>query len=279
MSQLATARRQLSSIKSLIRQEKFLSAVQTLRDAVITVFREPLMKAEKEEFERLISDASYHIVCDPHVRKAAALELKYVPGKEREFLDGLNMLLETFDGQFQDEARESARLLEEKRRQELERGQQKLDAGQVDAARAVFSILARENQENYELRVDIGERFLRAGEYEDAVQYLGEALEGMPGAAHIYNSLAVAQRRMGRYADAEQSYIKAAPGRIQGFPSLLQYGTPVCGLEKMGQGGKGRPGRPAVGSRFRGSAKTHGVRRKNERQRSVGAFCSEGNAD
>lgn len=136
MSQLATARRQLSSIKSLIRQEKFLSAVQTLRDAVITVFREPLMKAEKEEFERLISDASYHIVCDPHVRKAAALELKYVPGKEREFLDGLNMLLETFDGQFQDEARESARLLEEKRRQELERGQQKLDAGQVDAARA-----------------------------------------------------------------------------------------------------------------------------------------------
>ena len=212
MSQLATARRQLSSIKSLIRQEKFLSAVQTLRDAVITVFREPLMKAEKEEFERLISDASYHIVCDPHVRKAAALELKYVPGKEREFLDGLNMLLETFDGQFQDEARESARLLEEKRRQELERGQQKLDAGQVDAARAVFSILARENQENYELRVDIGERFLRAREYEDAVQYLGEALEGMPGAAHIYNSLAVAQRRMGRYADAEQSYIKAAQG-------------------------------------------------------------------
>lgn len=149
---------------------------------MITVFREPLMKAEKEEFERLISDASYHIVCDPHVRKAAALELKYVPGKEREFLDGLNMLLETFDGQFQDEARESARLLEEKRRQELERGQQKLDAGQVDAARAVFSILARENQENYELRVDIGERFLRAGEYEDAVQYLGEALEGMPRA-------------------------------------------------------------------------------------------------
>ena len=51
MSQLATARRQLSSIKSLIRQEKFLSAVQTLRDAVITVFREPLMKAEKEEFD------------------------------------------------------------------------------------------------------------------------------------------------------------------------------------------------------------------------------------
>ena len=76
----------------------------------------------------------------------------------------------------------------------------------------MFSILARENQENYELRVDIGERFLRAGEYEDAVQYLGEALEGMPGAAHIYNSLAVAQRRMGRYADAEQSYIKAAQG-------------------------------------------------------------------
>ena len=99
MSQLATARRQLNSIKSLIRQEKFLSAVQTLREAVITVFREPLMKAEKEEFERLISDASYHIVCDPHVRKSAALDLKYVPGKEREFLDGLNMLLETFDGQ------------------------------------------------------------------------------------------------------------------------------------------------------------------------------------
>ena len=34
----------------------------------------------------------------------------------------------------------------------------------------------------------------------------------MPGAAHIYNSLAVAQRKMGKYAEAEQSYIKAAKG-------------------------------------------------------------------
>ncbi len=212
MSQLATARRQLSSIKSIIRQEKFFSAVQTLRDAVITVFREPLMKAEKEEFERLISDAAYHIVCDPHVRKSAALELKYEPGKEREFLDGLNMLLETFDGQFQDDAQESIRQLEEKRRQGLERGQQKLDAGQIDGARAVFSVLVRENQENHELKADIGERFLRAGEYSDAVQYLGDALEGMPGAAHIYNSLAMAQRKMGQYAEAEQSYIKAGVG-------------------------------------------------------------------
>ena len=248
MSQLATARRQLNSIKSLIRQEKFLSAVQTLREAVITVFREPLMKAEKEEFERLISDASYHIVCDPHVRKSAALDLKYVPGKEREFLDGLNMLLETFDGQFQDDARESARQMEEKRQQELERGQQKLDAGQWTPPAPCFPCWFGKIRIIMISASDIGERFLRAGEYEDAVHYFGEALEGMPGAAHIYNSLAVAQRKMGKYAEAEQSYIKAAQSGYKDFPSLFQHGQAVCGLEEMGQGGKGCSERTATGS-------------------------------
>ena len=69
MSQLAAARRRLHSIRSLIRQGEPFSAVQVLREAVSIVFSEPLMKSEKREFQRMISDASYYIVCDQHIRK------------------------------------------------------------------------------------------------------------------------------------------------------------------------------------------------------------------
>ena len=112
MSQLAAARRRLHSIRSLIRQGEPFSAVQVLREAVSIVFSEPLMKSEKREFQRMISDASYYIVCDQHIRKLAPeLELAYVPGRERVFLAKVDMLLEKIDEKVHEDAQEAARLL------------------------------------------------------------------------------------------------------------------------------------------------------------------------
>ena len=73
MSQLAAARRQASSIRTLMRQGKYLPAIQVLRDTVLIMLKTPLMKTEREEFEKLIADGAYHIMSDQTVRKAAAL--------------------------------------------------------------------------------------------------------------------------------------------------------------------------------------------------------------
>lgn len=210
MSQLANARRQVLSIRTLMRQGKTLPAIQALHDTVVTMLKTPLMKAEREEFEKLVGDGAYHIMSDQTVRKSAALEIAYSPGKERELLDSLRMLLDVFQEHIQQEARDSIRLSMEKRQQELSRGQAMLDARDVDGARGVFAALSRESDGDADLRGDIGERFLRAKQYEDAAFYLGDAVALAPEAVHLYNSLAMAQRKLGNYAEAEQCYLKAA---------------------------------------------------------------------
>ena len=220
MSQLANSRRQVSSIRTLMRQGKYLPAIQALHDTVLMMLKTPLMKAERDEFEKLISDGAYHIMSDQTVRKAAALEIRYVPGKERELLDSLRMLREVFQEHFQQQAEETMRLVKERREQEMKRGQAMLEAGDVDGARGVFAALSRDASNDADLRAEIGEIFLRAGEYKDAADYLGDAIALKPEAVHLYNSLAVAQRKLGRYEEAEQSYLKAAQ-RGAGDPHLL----------------------------------------------------------
>lgn len=212
MSQLAKARRQANSIRTLIRQKKYLPAIQALYDTVLTMLKTPLMKSEREEFERLIDDGSYHIMADPTVRKSAALEIKYVPGQERELLDTLRMLLEAFQENIQEEAENTIRMTREHREREMSRGQALLDENNADGARGVFAVLARDSGADSEIRVEIGERFLKARQYADAVEYLGDALALNPDAVHIYNNLAMAQRKLGQFAQSEQSYLKAAQG-------------------------------------------------------------------
>lgn len=210
MSQLATARRQAASIRTLMRQGKYLPAIQALHDTVLTMIKTPLMKAEREEFEKMVGDGAYHIMSDQTVRTSAALEIAYTPGKERELLDNLRMLLEVFQEHIHQEAEVSIRQAQERRDQELQRAQGMLDAADVDGARGVFAALSREAAGDADLRADIGERFLRAREYKDAADYFGDAVALQPEAVHLYNSLAVAQRKLGNYAEAEQCYLKAA---------------------------------------------------------------------
>lgn len=62
--------------------------------------------------------------------------------------------------------------------------------------------------------------FLRAGAYADAVCYLEEALKLEPGSLPVSSSLAVALRRMGRYAEAERVYLEALR-EGNGAPHLL----------------------------------------------------------
>ena len=212
MSQLANARRQVTSIRSLIRQKKYMPAIQALHDTVLTVLKTPLMKSERDEFERMIDDATYHIMNEETIRRSAALQIKYTPGQEKELLESLRMLLEAFQENFQQQAEDALRLNAEFRQKQLDKGQALLDAGNFDEARKVFDSLANDNKQDSELYADIGERFLKAVQYADAARYLGDAIAMSPDSAHLYNSLAMAHRKLGEYAQAEQCYLKAAKG-------------------------------------------------------------------
>lgn len=232
MSDLAKARRQVTSVRTLMRQGKHLPAIQALYDTVLAMIKNPLMKSERDEFERMVTDATYHIMGDNVVRTSAALEISYTPGQERELLDGLRILLEAFQGHMQQEAADGIRRVTERRAMEVERGQALLDAEDFDGARGIFAAISSEAGHDGTMRADIGERFLKARQYADAAVYLGAAIELSPESIHLYNSLAMAQRKLGNYADAEQCYLKAAQAGARDPHLLFNMGRLYLDWEK-----------------------------------------------
>lgn len=210
MSELANARYKATLIRSHMRQGKTYPAIQALYDTIVTMLKTPLMKPEREEFEKLIGDGTYHIMADQALRTSAGVSLKYVPGQERDLMDSLRMLMEALQDGMTEEAEAALRLALERRQAKIQQGQDSLNASDYTEARRLFRSVASEQRDDGLLMLDIGERFLKALQYDDAVEYFTEALALTPGALQLYNQLAMALRKLGRYAEAERTYMLAA---------------------------------------------------------------------
>lgn len=209
-SDLTKARQQLNSIRGYLRQGKPQPAVQALHSTILTILKTPLMKAERDEFERLLEDGIYLVTADPQVRQIFPLQVNYVPGKERELLEDLKGLLEAFDCTIRDEAEEAMRLMEERKQRMLKEGADMLTKGDHDGAKAKFQLLARENKDDSAMLGRIGELLIQAGLYEEAIEYLESALNMSPELAHLYNQIGMALRKLKRFETAEKYYLKAS---------------------------------------------------------------------
>lgn len=208
-SELIKARQQLSRIGTLLKQEKMQPAGQNMMEALSAVLRNPLMKAEREEFENMIYAAVSALNNSAALRKIYPLTLSYSPGTERQLLDEIKELVAAISEAALGDAQKQMALLEQQKQEELAKGQKHLDDNEHDAARAVFSNLAGQHPEDAQLQAQIGDSFLKAGLYDDAVNYLTSSVEIDPNAAYAYNRLGIALRRQSKFALAEQYYFKA----------------------------------------------------------------------
>ncbi|MFV0423175.1 tetratricopeptide repeat protein [Oleidesulfovibrio sp.] len=209
-AQLTTARKQLSQIRSLLRQGKVMPAAQAYHSALVAVLKNPLMKSEKEEFERLLEDAAHHMNNDAELRKVFPLTISYKPGNEREVLDVVASLLKALEEAAVAEAQEQLKMLEVRKTEELERGQRMLDGHQYEDAQAHFRALVSQFNDDPQLKGEIGDRFLKAGRYEEAFEYLAQALDESPESVHLYNRIGIALRKLGKFEVAEKYYFKAS---------------------------------------------------------------------
>lgn len=207
---LTKARQQLASIRTYLRMGKPQPAVQALHSTILTILKTPLMKSERDEFERLLEDGVYLVTADPQVKQIFPLQVIYEHGKERELLDDLRGLLEAFDCTIRDEAEEAMRLLEERKQKMLKEASDLLAKGDHEAAKAKFQLIAREYKDDSELLGYIGELLLQAGLYEEAIVYLESALEMSPELAHLYNHIGMALRKLKKFETAEKYYLKAS---------------------------------------------------------------------
>lgn len=208
-AELTKARSKLAGVSALLRQSKHMAAVQAVHDALILILKSPLMRSEKEEFARLISDVVYSMNADQNLRKHYPLVIKYEPGAEKALFDVMLELLKVLQNVVTEEVQGDAAELDRVKREGLERGQAHIDRKEFDEARKVFDKLVREFKNDTNLAADIADRFLKAERFKDAYEFLEEALRHDPNAIYLYNRIGIVLRKMKDFQTAEQYYLKA----------------------------------------------------------------------
>jgi len=209
-AELTRARQQLSQVRTLLRQDKILPALQGVQSALLTLLKGSLIKTERQEFEQLLQDAASSLAYDATVRKLCPLQLAYTPGQEREFNETLKNLISSLHDMLTEEAQEQLRLREERKRVLLARGKAEFAAREEEKGLQTFTELGQEFPDDPMLRGEMGKILLEAGQYEAAVTYLKNALDMNPELLPLYNLIAIALRKLDRFETAEQYYLRAA---------------------------------------------------------------------
>ncbi len=210
MSQeLIKARSLLSQVRTLLKQQKHMLAVQALHDGLLIVLRNPLMKQEKEEFARLLEEAAYQLDSNAGFHQLVPLKITYVQGREKELLLVLRQCLDELRNSAVGDAKQQLEDLEKQRAEGLEKGRELVQNQEYDHAKEFFQALVKEFPSDAELKAEIGDIYLKAQLYEDAYTYLSQALEDSPTSLHLYNRIGIALRKMGLFETAEKYYFKA----------------------------------------------------------------------
>jgi tetratricopeptide (TPR) repeat protein len=208
-SELTKARSQINKVGTYLKQGKPLPAVTCLYEAVAAVLRTQLMRAEKEEFAKIITDAVLLLNGDRTLRQTYPLILNYAPGGEKELVDVLFSLLSELQASAVEEAKDIMADMEQRLAQGLAEGKRLIEEGRLDEAKDVLAKLAREFPRDAELRARIAELFIGAERYEEAFTYLDEAIELSPDQIRHYNRIGIVLRKLGKFDIAEKYFIRA----------------------------------------------------------------------
>jgi tetratricopeptide (TPR) repeat protein len=208
-AELTKARQKINSINSHLKQGKHLPAVQALYEAVQIIAKTSLIRSEREEFAKLMDNAVFLLSKDRELARAYPLAITYEPGKEREMLESLHMILQEMQHSKGEEAQEYLEDIKKQRAKLLKEAQAFLQEGELAKAKRIFDRLLGLSPDDIELMAEIADMFLAEEFYQDAFEYLEKALKEDPAAIHIYNRIAIVLRRMRDYDTAER-YLRQA---------------------------------------------------------------------
>ena len=208
-AELTKARAQINKVGTFLKQAKPLPAVSALYEAVNAVLRTPLMKAEKEEFSRLINDAVLLLNGDRNLRKIYPLILNFSPGGEKELAETLVGVLSELQATAVEEAKDIIADMEQRIAKGLAEGKLLIEEKRYDEARQVLEKLAKEYPNDADLRARIAELFIGGDLYEEAFRYLDEAIELSPDQIHHYNRIGIVLRKLHKYDIAEKYFMRA----------------------------------------------------------------------
>lgn len=208
-SPLITSRKKFNSVNSMLKQGKYMAAVQAVHDGLILFLKNPVIKAERDEFEELLFKVTQKLNNDPKLREIYPLIISYVPGEERALLDAMRELLQELQKAMNDKLEQEAQAIAAKKEREVNKGQKLLDEENWTEAHKVFDQLVKEFASDTDLKADIADRYLNANRHEEAFNMLEGALKDDPNAIHLYNRIGMVLRKMKDFDTAEKYYLKA----------------------------------------------------------------------
>jgi len=207
--ELTKARQKLTGINASLKMGKYLTAAQSLNDAIVIMLSAQLMKNEREEFAQMLDSTVYALNNHKELRKVYPLLLHYAPGAEKKLLEELFEMRKVLQEDVNENAQKDLDALESRKSEGLARGQQHLDDQQPDEARQMFDKLIGEFPGDSELKADIADRYYKAGLNQDAVGHLSQAISESPESIHLYNRIGMVLRKMQDFESAENYYKRA----------------------------------------------------------------------
>jgi len=206
MSQeLTKVRAGLNRVSSDLKQEQFISAATSVREGARIFGRVAMIKSEQEELVSLLRTACDHLRYNKTITSLFPLAIEYAPGQEQALVNTMNQLNEILEQANMEEAVARHQVY---KTAQLEKGHNELQRGAVDEARRTLGQLSQDYQEA-NLLLSIGEEFVQADLFEDAVKYLELAARLAPEDPHMLNRLGMARRKLGSYEDSERAYMMA----------------------------------------------------------------------
>lgn len=208
-AELTKARTLIAQVKTFLKQDKVMSAAQSLHDALVIVMTNPLMKAEKDEFGNALRDAVDALGADEGWRRRIGMAIDYAPGGEKALLTLLRQGLTELKDQALSEAKDQLDAITPPKAEGLAAGQALLEEKRFEDAKRHFDGLISGHQDDPELKSEVGERFLKAERFEEAYGYFEAALKDNPESIHLYNRIGMSLRKLGRFETSEGFYTRA----------------------------------------------------------------------
>lgn len=221
--ELTNARKKLSSVPSLLKQQKAMAAVQSVYDAILAMLKGSLMKSEREEFQELLVNTVHVLNSDKKLREDYPLIINYTHGEEKALLEVMREILQELQKNVSANAQQLMQDMKKKKRDALDQGQALIEENKVPEAQKIFNKLIREYKNDTELRAEIADKFIKSGLYNEALEYLEQALANDPDAIFLYNRIGIVLRKMKDFEAAEKYYLKAL--QINNTDEYLYFNT------------------------------------------------------
>jgi predicted Zn-dependent protease len=261
-AELNKARSKLNGVKTLLKQEKLLAAVMSLREAVNIYLRTQLLKHEKQDFQRKLEEAVFQLGSDVNLKQQYPLQIEYAPGKEKSLQQQLKEIESELQESTVSQAKEQLSLMEQRREEMMQEGRGQLDRKELDEADKTFRKLTREFPDDPELKIEIGDLYLERNHTNEALGYYKAAHRDDPESVNTFNKLGMALRKSQQYDMAEKAYFEALKRAPEDEYLFFNLGRVYIDWQKWEKAGKASEKALKVNPDFKEASKMLSYARK-----------------